>query len=73
MLSVMDGFDDVFIVSRKIEETAALTRRSELREDVFAGERHEVVGGIELEYGAEMSEYPRRVVFELEIVFCRRR
>jgi hypothetical protein len=37
VLGVVNGFDDVLVVSGEIEKAAALARRAELREDVLAG------------------------------------
>lgn len=70
MFTVMDGLDDVFIVSRIVKKAPTFPRGSELGEDVLAGERHEIVCGVKAENCTQMSEYPRCVVFELEVVLC---
>jgi hypothetical protein len=36
MLGVMNGFDDVLVVSGEIEKATALTRRAKFRKDVLA-------------------------------------
>ena len=38
MLGVMDGLDDVLVISREIEKAATLSRGAELGKDVFAGQ-----------------------------------
>ena len=69
MLCVMYGLDDILVIPREIEKTSTLSRRAKLGEDVLAGERHEVVGWIDFEDGAQMPEHPRGVVLKFEIVF----
>ena len=69
MLGVVDGFDDVLVVAGEIEEAATLAGRAELGKDVFAGQRHEIIGRVELEGSAEMAEDPWCIVLELEVVF----
>lgn len=70
VLGVMDGFDDVFIIAGEIEEAATFARRTELGKYVFAGQRYEIVGRIQLECRSQMAENPGGVVFELEIILC---
>jgi hypothetical protein len=72
VFGVVYGFDDVLVVAGEIEEAAALAGRAELGKDVLAGQRYEVVGGIELEVSAKMPEDPWSVVLELEVVLCGR-
>lgn len=43
VLAVMEGLDDEPVVSREIEERAGFAGRPQFREDVFAGERDEVI------------------------------
>jgi hypothetical protein len=52
VLGVMNGLNDVFVISRKIKEAPALARRSKLGEDILAGEGHEVICRVEFEDGA---------------------
>jgi len=73
VFGMMNSLDDVLVVAGEIEEAATLAGRAELREDVFAGQGHEVVGRVQLEDRAEMTEDPRGVVFELEVVLGGRR
>ena len=68
----MDGFNDVLVIAREIKEAATLARGTQFREDILAGERHEIVGGIKSELGSKMPKYPWCVVLELKIVFGRR-
>jgi hypothetical protein len=46
VLGMVDGFDDVFVISREIEEAAALARRAKFGKNILAGERDEIVGGV---------------------------
>ena len=72
VLRMSNGFDDESVVARKVEKRARFARRAQLGEDVFRGEREEVVGGVELEtVFAKIAENPGCVVFEFEIVFRR--
>ena len=73
MFGVVDGLDDILIVSRKVEEAPALARRAQLREDILAGERHEVIGRVEAELCPETSKYPRCIVLEFKVILGRRR
>lgn len=43
VLAVMEGLDDEPVVPREIEERAGFAGRPQFREDVFAGERDEVI------------------------------
>jgi hypothetical protein len=36
VLSVVNGFDDVFVITGEIEKAATLAGRAQLRENVFA-------------------------------------
>ena len=67
---MVNGFDYVFVVARKVEEAAGFARRSELGEDVFLGQRHEIVCGIDAEDGSQMAEDSRCIVFEFKVVSC---
>ena len=71
VFSMVNGFDDLFVVPGKVEEAATFTWRAEFRQYVLAGQRHEVVCGIELKFRPQATKYPRRIVFEFEIVFGR--
>ena len=68
VLGVADRLDDEAIVAREVEEGARLAGRAELGEDVLGGEGEEVVGRIETEELADVTEDPRAVVLELEVV-----
>lgn len=46
VLGMVDGFDDILVVAREVEEATTFARRTELGEDVLAGEGHQVVGRI---------------------------
>lgn len=69
VLAVMDGLDDVFVIAGEIEKGATLAGRTKLGEDVFRGQRNQILGRIQTERGAEMPKNPRRIILELEIVF----
>ena len=43
VFGVVDGLDNVFVVSREVEEAAAFAWRTKLREYIFARQRHQVV------------------------------
>lgn len=74
MLVVVDRLDDEAVVAREVEEGAGFARGAELGEDVFRGEGEEVVRRVEPEFlFPQLAEDPRRVVFEFEVVLCRRR
>ena len=74
VLRVVYGLDDKPVVAREVEKRAGLPGRAELGEDVFRGEGEEVVRGVDMEVVfAQLAEDPWRVVFELEVVLCRRR
>ena len=73
VLGVADRLDDEAIVAREVEEGARLAGRAELGEDVLGGEGEEVVGRIEAEEFADVTEDPRRIVLELEVVLGARR
>lgn len=68
VFSVMDSLDDVLVVAREIEKAAALAWRAELGKNVFTCQRDKVIGRVELEGSAEMTEDPWRIVLELEVV-----
>lgn len=72
MFGVMNGFDDVLVITGEVEEAAALSGRSQLGEDVFACKGHQVIGWVNLENGSKVSKHPRGIVFELEVILCRR-
>ena len=67
-LAVVDRLDDVLVVAREIEKAAALAWRAELGKNVFTCQRDKVIGRVELEGSAEMTEDPWRIVLELEVV-----
>jgi hypothetical protein len=69
VLGMVDGLDDVLVVTREVEKAAALSRRAQFRQDILAGQRHQVVGGIEVEPCAQVTEHPRCIVLEFEVVF----
>lgn len=71
MLGVMNGLDDILIISRKVEEAPTLARRAQLGEDILAGEGHEVIGRVEAELCPETSKYPRGIVLEFEVILGR--
>lgn len=71
VLAMVNRLDDVLVISRKVEKTSTLSWRSQFRQDIFAGQGHEVIGWIKLELCSQMSKHPRGVVLEFEIVFCR--
>lgn len=68
---MMDRLDDIFVVAGEVEEAPAFAGRSKLRQDVFACQRHEIVGRIDLEVCSNMAKDPWCVVLEFEIVLCR--
>lgn len=70
MFAVMDGFDDVFVVSREVEKASAFARGPEFGEYILAGQGHKVVSRVEAEEGSEMTKDPGCVVLKLEVVFC---
>lgn len=69
VFGMVDGLDDILVVPGEVEEAATFTRGAEFREYILAGQRHEVVRGVELEFCSQVSEHPRRIVFEFEVVF----
>lgn len=73
VLGMVDGLDDVLIVSRKIEKASTLAGRSQFGKNVLASQRHQVVRRVDLERLPQMAEHPGRVVLELEVVFGGRR
>lgn len=68
VLGVTDRLDDEAIVAREIEKRARLAGRAELGEDVLGCEREEVVGWIKAKELANVTEDPRAVILELEVV-----
>ena len=72
VLRMVDCLYDIFVVPRKIEEAAAFAWGAEFRKYIFACQRHKIVGWIKLKISSKMTEYPRRIVLELEVVLCRR-
>ena len=71
MFGVVDGLDDVLVVSGEVKEAATLTRGAQLGEDVFACQGHQVVGGVEFEFCTKMPKNPGGVILEFEIVLSR--
>ena len=72
MFGVVDGFDNVFVVSRKIEEASALAWRTQLGKDILAGKGHQIIGRVKSELCSQTSKNPRRIVLEFEVIFGRR-
>jgi hypothetical protein len=73
VLRVRDRFDDEPVVAREVEERPRLSGRAEFGQDVFGGEREQVVGGVQVEmFLAQVAKDPRRVVLEFEVVLGRR-
>lgn len=70
---MMYRLDDVFVVAGEIEEATTFAGRAKLRQDVFACQRDEIVGGINLEVCSDMAKDPWCIILEFEIVLCRRR
>lgn len=68
MLGMVNGLDDVLVVTREVEETAALARRAKFGQYILARQRHEVICWVQSKACAEMAENPRRVVLKLEVV-----
>lgn len=72
VFGVVYRLDDVFVISREIEETTRLSWRAKFGKDVFGGKRDQIVSRIEPKMAPKMPEDPRRIVLELEIIFGRR-
>lgn len=72
MLGVMDGFDDVLVIAGKVKETTRFSRRAQLGQDIFGGQRYKVICRVKLEVLAKMAKDPGRVVLEFEVVLGRR-
>ena len=68
VLGVVDGFNDVFVVSGEIEEAATLSRRAKFGQDVLPCERHQIVGRVQPEKSTQMSKDPGRIILELEVI-----
>ena len=49
VFGVVNGLDDIFVVSREVEEATTFTRRAQFGEDILAGKGHEVVGRVKTE------------------------
>jgi hypothetical protein len=71
MFAVMNGLDDVLVVSRKVEEASTLAGRPKLGKNVLAGEGYQVIGRIQPKRGSKMAEHPRCIVLEFEVVLGR--
>lgn len=72
VLSMVDGFDDILVISREIEETATLPWGAKFGKYIFTRERHKVISRIQFELCSKTSEYPGCVILEFEVVFRRR-
>ena len=72
VFAVVDGFDDVLVISGEIEEASTLSRGAKFGKDILASQRDEIICRIETKDGAEMSKDPRRVILEFEVILCRR-
>jgi len=68
VLGVTDCLDNEPVVLRKVEEAPALSGRAELREDVPAGKRHEVIRRIQSRVFAKRPEDPGGIILELEVI-----
>ena len=73
VFGVVDGLDDVLVVSGKVKEAPTLPGGPQFGQDVFARQRNEVVSRVELELSTQTSKNPRGIVLEFEVVFRRRR
>lgn len=71
MLGMMDGFDNIFVVTGEVKKAPTLTRRTEFRQDVLTCQRDKIVRWVDLETRPDVTKNPRRVVLEFEIVLCR--
>ena len=70
VLGMVDSLDNIFVIAGKVEEGPRLSGATEFGENVFGGEREEVVGRVDMEVGfAEVTEDPGRIIFEFEVVF----
>lgn len=69
VFGMVDSLDDILVVARKIEEAATLAGRAQFRQNILAGQGHQVVSGVKSKFGSKMSEDPGRIVFEFKIVF----
>jgi hypothetical protein len=72
VLGVVNSLNDVLVVSREVEKASTLSGGTQFRQNILAGERHEIIGGVEAEFGTKVPEYPGGIVLEFEIVFCGR-
>jgi hypothetical protein len=68
MLGVVNGLDNVLVISGKVKKAAALTRGAQLREYIFARQGHEIISRVQTESISQVAEDPRGIVFELEVV-----
>lgn len=71
MLCVVDSLDDILIVSGKIKKATTLAWRAQLRQNILARERHEIIGRVQPKKCTKMPEDPGRIILELEVIFCR--
>jgi hypothetical protein len=72
VLAVMNGFDNVLVIPREVEEATTLPWGPKLGKNVLPSERHQIIGRVQPKKGTKMSKDPGRIVLELEVVFCRR-
>jgi hypothetical protein len=68
MLGVVDGLDDVLVISRKVKKAAALARGAQLRKDILARQGHEIISWVQTECSSKVAEDPRSIIFKLEVV-----
>lgn len=73
MFGMVDGLDNEAVVAREVEERTGLSGRSKLGENVFRGEGEQVICRVKVKVVLpKRPEYPRSVIFKLEVIFCRR-
>lgn len=72
MFGVVDGFDNILVIAREVEETTAFAWRAQFGQNIFAGEGHQIVGRIKTKLGSQTSEDPGGIIFEFEVVLGRR-
>lgn len=66
---MVDCLDDVFVIAREVKERSTFARRAKLGKNIFRCQRHEVLRRVQSEFRSQVTEYPRCVIFELEVVF----
>jgi hypothetical protein len=73
VFGMVDRLDDETVVPRKVKEGTRFAGGPEFGENVFGGEREEIVGRVEVKVLSKGAKDPGSVVLELEVVLCRRR